>query len=321
MAAKEISDGVATDSLQVYLSQISYNVQELTNTVSELSLNQQRDSVRLELLEKRGVLREDPLRSQDNADSPADPAVLGLGSGPRQTVADSNVNPLLLLADCAQSQRLVSSPPVGEAHSAIRFTEEEECKLFQAAESIRDRVKHQALPGELVLPTTQGVRVGDRKRAAVIRASAGYVTTCLKLLKTFAATDQDRSEANTHDLFTVLYTHMRHLQKDLNECVLEANTPKVTMDYFKYLNSNDKCLTRQECKNFETACNWTLSAQRAAEAERRGRPGSRSRGRGFGNRRSYGNYQSDSYRGKSDRYQNIVSSFDQSFPPKKDQEF
>ena len=110
---------------------------------------------------------------------------------------------------------------------------------------------------------------------------------------------------------------MRQLQTELHECVLEAHAPKITMDYLKYLNSNYQALTQKDCPNFELACNWMIAAQKSAEADnRRGyKPWPRGRGLFATSRRPF----REGRNGRSDRYEDMISEFDKSFPQKREQ--
>ena len=271
-----------SDSTQTILGQLNANILELNRQLQEVSLSQQRNSVRLDLLEQRGR------NSSDGSNQPT----------------SSKFEPLRLLADCAElSSRGNDRDPSNPS------CDDEDHAVAQVADSIKDKVKSVSLPARLLLPTTQGVKVGDRKRAAVIRSSAGFVTTSLKLLKSWES--KTVTSADLDDLFCLLYCHMRHLQGDLTECVLEANTPKSTMDYFKYLNSNEQALSPRQSHNFETACSWTVASQKAAEADRR-QSGSRGRFRSgqFGRRPFRGGRQRD-------RMEDLVTSLDNSFPTQK----
>ena len=303
------SNSGGEDYWKSLLHQVCSNLQDLSVRVGEVSLNQQRDSVRVELLEKQ-------LLSNAKEDNSQDPLVQQPNEHAVSQDNNSANNPLLLLAECAENTSRPTGPTrsTTRAEQGLRFTEDDESDIIQLAESVKDKVKTISLPGELLLPSTQGIKVGDRKRAAVVRGSGAYVATCLKLVKSWSDI-QNINDTDIQELFSILYAHMRHLQKDLNECVLESHTPKSAMDYFRYLNSNDKCLTKQESKNFETACNWAIASQRANDAERRGRYQSFRRGSGRRGQR-YNYYNSSRGGQQKDVYEDAISAFDHSFPTK-----
>lgn len=282
-----------------YLSKILDQIQQLDKKIDDVSLNQQRNSVRIELLESRRIdqVDRDPYTYGQSVPSCAGAPNSGLDS----------YNALHTLADCAAGARVGNNT----VNTPQETNNEPGCPDFNAlklqADSVRDRVKSVGLPGHLVLPSTQGIKVADRKRAAVLRNAAGYTTTCMKLIKQWE--NKQVQDQDVEDLFCVLCTQMRQLQVELNEIVLESNAPKLTMDYFRYLSSNNTALSPSDYHNFEMACNWTVASQRAAETDRRGRPPFRGRSnfRGY-NRGFRGRYSQPS------RMDDILNGLDQSLP-------
>ncbi len=273
------------------LTRLLQQMQILDHKLDEVSLNQQRDGVRIGLLESsRHVDQVDGYYRQSSSQAV---------SGPQVSASDDN--PLLTLAGVACAPQNCHN----QTNSDIETFE-----VKTQAESVRDKVKAVPLPAHLLLPTTQGIKVSDRKRVAVIRSSAGYTTTCLKLIKQWGT--KQVQDTDIQDLFHVLCAHMRQLQMDLNECVMESHAPKMTIDYFRYLSSNDTTLSTKDQQNFETACNWTVATQRATEADSRrsGRPAYRGRSSFRGAYRSS--------RGRYNSVDDILNGLDQSLPIQKE---
>ena len=283
--------------------QINSNLESMQKQLSDLSLQQQRNSTRLEIVEHFNRQTDRHRVSQAQSDA----ACGGFGPGAHPPSTTDKDNPLHLLADCATTS--IVTPPQG-AQCPPNDNEIEEHSLIQASESIKDRVKSTSLPPRLLMPTTQSIKVSDRKRAAVIRSSASYVTTSLKLLKSWG--DKHVTPEDVQELFVVMFAHMRHLQQDMNECVFESHIPKATQDYLKFLNSNSEILIPREQQNFETACNWTIASQRAAEAESRPRFQ-----RGRSRFRSYRGMNRGARTSSTRDFEDLVSSLDQNLPTQK----
>lgn len=155
--------------------------------------------------------------------------------------------------------------------------------------AIKDSVSKVVLPSGLVIGDSNISLKGEaRGKVALIKKSAGYVQTVLKLLKNIGESGQV-TESDVDNLYVCASAHVHMLQEENKLAVIEGTgVPKDCVQMFRFLAKNPS-FTPHDTQALENATRISLAVNTVQSRDNHGRGGRRG---GFHNNRgNRGNYQ------------------------------
>jgi hypothetical protein len=149
--------------------------------------------------------------------------------------------------------------------------------------AVKDSVARIQLPSQLTLGDSNVPAKGEtRNRLIFIRKSASYITTALKVMKSFGE-KASISEGDLDNLYACLVAHLRMHQSEQSICIVEGTgVTKDCMQMFRFLSKNP-CFTSNETVALENAARISVAASLAQQNNGGGNFNNRGRGYNRGN--------------------------------------